>query len=167
MAGRQGERTVSGDSAKLSLQNLSRHRWVVLGCAWILGAVMAGAAWSKIADPPGFAQSLHAYRLLPAALLAPLALFLPWLEALVGLALLLGPARRGGAAITLALMVVFLGALGINRLRGNPVDCGCFGNSKIQKSRDERLRDMDWAMLRDVGLALLAVNVLRNRKSDR
>ena len=150
-----------------NIENLSSHPWVVLGCAWILGAVMAGAAWSKIADPPSFAQSLHAYRLLPAVLLAPLALFLPWLEALAGLALLLGPARRGAAALTLVLMVVFLGALGINRLRDNPVDCGCFGTSKVQKTRDERLRDMDWAMLRDLGLALLAVNLLRPRKSER
>lgn len=154
------------EDRKSKIEMLSAHPWVLLGCAWILGAVMAGAAWSKIADPPGFMRSLYAYQLLPDALLAPLALFLPWLEALVGLALILGPARRGAAAITLALMVVFLGALGINRLRGNPVDCGCFGNSKVQKTHDERLKDMDWAMLRDLGLALLAVNVLRGRRPE-
>lgn len=152
--------------SKPTLENLARHPWVLLGCAWILGAVMAGAAWSKIADPPGFMRSLYAYLLLPDVLLAPLALFLPWLEALCGLALILGPARRGAAAITLGLMVVFLGALGINRLRGNPVDCGCFGGSHAQKTRDERIRDMDWAMLRDLGLALLAINLLRRRQID-
>ena len=154
--------------SKLTLENLAGQRWVLLGCAWILGAVMAGAAWSKIADPPGFMRSLYAYLLLPDPLLAPMALFLPWLEALCGLALILGPARRGAAAITLALMVVFLGALGINRVRGNPVDCGCFGasgsGSHVQKTRDERIRDMDWAMLRDLGLAILAMNLLRVRK---
>jgi hypothetical protein len=150
----------------MPLADLSRHRWVLLGCAWILGGVMAGAAWAKIADPPGFMRSLYAYLLLPDAWLAPLALVLPWLEALCGLALILGPGRRGAAVITLALMVVFLGALGINRLRGNPVDCGCFGTSgtHVQKTRDERLHDMDWAMLRDLGLALLAVNLLRGKK---
>ncbi len=146
--------------------DLSRHRWVLLGCAWLLGGVMAGAAGSKIADPPGFMRSLYAYLLLPEALLAPLALALPWLEALCGLALILGPARRGAAAITLALMVVFLGALGINRLRGNPVDCGCFGGSHAQRTREERLRDMDLAMLRDVGLALLAINLLRKERRE-
>lgn len=151
---------------KSKIENLSAHPWTLRLCAWLLGGVMLAAAWSKIADPPGFAQSLHGYRLLPEAALAPLALFLPWLEALCGLALILGPARRGAAAITLALMVAFLGALGINRLRGNPVDCGCFGNSKVQKTRDERLRDMDWAMLRDLGLALLAINLLRVRRPE-
>ena len=154
------------ENRKSKIENLSAHPWVLLGCAWVLGGVMAGAAWPKIADPPEFLRSLYAYLLLPDPLLAPLALFLPWLEALAGLALILGPARRGAAAITLVLMVVFLGALGINRLRGNPVDCGCFGNSKVQKTRDERLKDMDWAMLRDLGLALLAVNVLRGRRPE-
>lgn len=157
---------MTGTFPRASLANLSRHRWVLRGCAWLLGGVMAGASWAKIADPPGFMRSLYAYLLLPDALLAPLALFLPWLEALCGLALILGPARRGAAAITLALMVVFLGALGINRLRGNPVDCGCFGGSHAQKTRDERLRDMDLAMLRDVGLALLALNLLRKERPE-
>lgn len=159
---------MSAAPSKPVLENLAGHRWVLRGCAWILGAVMAGAAWSKIADPPGFMRSLYAYLLLPDVLLAPLALFLPWLEALCGLALILGPLRRGAAAITLALMVVFLGALGINRVRGNPVDCGCFGasGSHVQKSRDERIRDMDWAMLRDLGLALLAMNLLRKERRE-
>jgi len=153
--------------ARPALAELSGHRWVLLGCAWILGGVMAGAAWAKIADPPGFMRSLYAYLLLPDALLAPLALALPWLEALCGLALVLGPGRRGAAAISLALMVVFIGALGINRLRGNPVDCGCFGSSgHAQRSRDERLRDMDLALLRDLGLALLAINLLRKGRPE-
>jgi uncharacterized membrane protein YphA (DoxX/SURF4 family) len=154
------------ENRKSKIENLASRPWLLLLCAWLLGAVMAGAAWSKIADPPGFMRSLYAYLLLPDALLAPLALFLPWLEALIGLALILGPGRRGAAALTLALMVVFLGALGINRFRGNPVDCGCFGgngHASAQKTRDERLRDMDWAMLRDLGLALLAMNVLRGQ----
>ena len=149
-----------------AIVHLHSRPWVLLACAWLLGGVMIGAAWPKIADPPEFMRSLYAYLLLPEPLLAPAALFLPWLEALAGLALILGPARRGAAALTLALMLVFLGALGINRVRGNPVDCGCFGASKVQKTRDERLRDMDWAMLRDLGLALLALNVLRGRRQE-
>ena len=66
--------------------------------------------------------------------------------------------------LPLVLMVVFIGALGLNRLRGHPVDCGCFGASTVQKTREERLRDMDWAILRDLGLALLALNLLRPRR---
>lgn len=147
------------------LAGFAAHPWTLRLGAWLLGGVMLGAALSKIADPPGFMRSIHPYHLLPDGLLAPLALTLPWLESLCGLALILGPARRGAAALTLALMVVFLGALGLNRLRGNPVDCGCFGGSHAPRTREERLRDMDLAMLRDLGLALLALNLLLPRRA--
>ncbi|MDE3244711.1 MAG: DoxX family membrane protein [Acidobacteriota bacterium] len=126
----------------------------------VLAAVMLMAAIPKLMDPPGFAQAVFAYGLLPMALVAPLALTLPWLEALTALGLVLGVARRSAAALILFLMVVFMGGLGFNLAKGNPVDCGCFGASKVQKTRDQRLFDMKLAMLRDLGLALLALHSL-------
>lgn len=126
----------------------------------VLAAVMLMAAIPKLMDPPGFAQAVYAYGLLPVALVAPLALTLPWLEALTALGLVLGVARRSAAALILFLMVVFMGGLGFNLAKGNPVDCGCFGASKVQRTRDQRLFDMKLAMLRDLGLALLALHSL-------
>lgn len=126
----------------------------------VLAAVMLFAAVPKLVDPPGFAQTIFAYGLLPMALVAPLALTLPWLEALTALGLVLGVARRSAAALILFLMLVFIGALGFNLAKGNPVDCGCFGASKVQKTKDQRLFDMKMAMLRDLGLALLALHAL-------
>lgn len=126
----------------------------------MLAAVMLLAAIPKLMDPPGFAQAVFAYGLLPMALVAPLALTLPWLEALTALGLVLGVARRGAAMLILLLMLVFLGGLGVNLVKGNPVDCGCFGASKVQKTREQRLFDMKLAMLRDAGLALLALHAL-------
>jgi len=125
-----------------------------------LAVVMIWAAVSKLGDPPGFAQTIFAYGLLPMALIAPLALALPWLEALTALGLLLGVARRSAAALILALMLAFMGGLGFNLAKGNPVDCGCFGASKAQRTREQRLFDMKMAMLRDLGLALLALHTL-------
>lgn len=126
----------------------------------VLATVMLMAAIPKLMDPPGFAQAVYAYGLLPMALVAPLALTLPWLETLTALGLVLGVARRGAAILILLLMLVFLGGLGVNLTKGNPVDCGCFGASKVQKTREQRLFDMKLAMLRDVGLALLALHAL-------
>ena len=126
----------------------------------VLAAVMLMAAVPKLMDPPGFAQAVFAYGLLPMALVAPLALTLPWLEALTALGLVLGVARRGAAILILLLMLVFLGSLGFNLVKGNPVDCGCFGASQVQKTKEQRLFDMKLAMLRDVGLALLALHAL-------
>jgi uncharacterized membrane protein YphA (DoxX/SURF4 family) len=133
-----------------------------------LAAVMLVAAVPKLMDPPGFAQSVFAYGLLPMALVTPLALTLPWLETLTALGLVLGVARRSAAALILLMMLVFMGALGFNLAKGNPVDCGCFGASKVQKTKEQRLFDMKMAMLRDLGLALLALHALleRTRKAE-
>ena len=134
---------------------------LVLGLSrWLLAAVIFFAAVPKLVDPPGFAQTVFTYGLLPMALVAPLALTLPWLEVLTALGLVLGVARRSAAAWILVLMLVFIGALGFNLAKGNPVDCGCFGASKVQKTKDQRLFDMKMAMLRDLGLALLALHSL-------
>ena len=134
-----------------------RSPWGLRLSAWLLGAVFLAAALPKIADPPGFAEALHAYHLLPDAALAPIALALPWLELWIALALITGLARRSAALIALALLLVFMGALALNLARGNPVDCGCFGASPVVRSVAERLRSMCWDLLRDALLALIAL----------
>lgn len=137
-----------------------RSPWGLRLGAWLLGAVFLAAALPKIADPPGFAEALHAYRLLPEAALAPLALTLPWLELGMGLALIAGSARRSAALLAFILLAAFMGALALNLARGNPVDCGCFGASPVIRSVAERLRGMRWDLLRDALLALVAMLVL-------
>ncbi|MBL0311977.1 MAG: DoxX family membrane protein [Holophagaceae bacterium] len=144
--------------------NWVTHPLVLRVSCWLLGAVMLFAAIPKVIDPPGFAQSVFAYGLLPMALVAPLALALPWLEMLAALGLAFGVARRSAAAIVLLLMLVFIGGLGINLAKGNPVDCGCFGASMAQKTKEQRLFDMKMAVLRDLGLALLALHTLMASK---
>ena len=145
---------MSGLLAKL------RSPWGVRIGAWILGAVFLAAALPKIADPPGFAEALHAYHLLPDAALAPIALAQPWLELWTALALITGFARRSAGLIALILLAVFMGALAINLAHGNPVDCGCFGTHANARSVAERLMDMKLDLLRDALLALLAWLVL-------
>lgn len=137
-----------------------RHPLALRLSAAGLGLVFLAAAWGKVADPPGFAQALHGYRLLPEVLLNPVALALPWLEVLAGLALVLGPARRSAALLALGMLAAFMAALGWNLALGNPVDCGCFGASPASLTPDARFADMRLALLRDAGLALLALHVL-------
>jgi uncharacterized membrane protein YphA (DoxX/SURF4 family) len=125
----------------------------------ILGLVFISAALPKIADPPGFAKAIWAYDLFPAWSLNPLALALPWLELLCGLALCLGIWGRAAALWVAALLLSFSLALSINLARHHPVDCGCFGSTAHQ-TESERLADMRWSLLRDFGLLLLAAQVL-------
>lgn len=143
-----------------------RHPWIVRLAAWLLGAAFLAAALPKIADPPGFAETIHAYALVPAAFLAPMALVLPWLEGLLALALLSGVARRSAALLASVLLIVFMGALALDLWRGHPVDCGCFGATTAVRTAEERLMSMRWDLLRDACLLLLSWIVLRGPKTD-
>jgi uncharacterized membrane protein YphA (DoxX/SURF4 family) len=134
--------------------------WLSIRVQFILAAVFVVAAISKIADPPGFAHQLHNYRLLPDSALNAFALVLPWLELLAGLALFVGLWRRTAAGIIAALLLVFTGALGINLARRHPIDCSCFSTTTTLRSDEERLAEMKLAILRDVGLLALCVQVL-------
>jgi uncharacterized membrane protein YphA (DoxX/SURF4 family) len=127
---------------------------------FVLAAFFVVAGLAKIADPPGFAHEIHNFGLVPGALVNAMALVLPWLEVITGVALFLGIAKRSAARILGILLIVFIAALSINLFRGKPVDCGCFGVSTVQKTDAERLREMKVVILRDVGLLLLAGQIL-------
>jgi uncharacterized membrane protein YphA (DoxX/SURF4 family) len=125
-----------------------------------LGAVFVASAIPKLMDPPGFAHMIYNYRLLPGAIVNGFALVLPWIELLVGVLLVLGAWRREAALVAVVLLVVFLGAIGWNLARGHAIDCGCFDVRSAGKTPGELLTDMKRVMLRDVGLLLLAGQVL-------
>lgn len=125
-----------------------------------LGATFVYAAVAKIADPPSFAHEIFNYRLLPDVAVNALALWLPWIELLAGIAVLAGLWRKPSGVILSALLVVFIGALSINLARGRAIDCGCFGG-KVTTTDAQRFFDMKVAIARDVGLLLLAGIALR------
>jgi putative oxidoreductase len=140
------------------MRRLVLHPKTTLVARILLGLVFIAAALPKVADPPGFAKAIWAYALFPSWSLNPLALLLPWLELACGLALCLGRWLRAATLWCAALLLSFSVAIGINLARHHPTDCGCFGAAPHQ-SEAERLVDMRWALLRDVGLLLLAAQV--------
>jgi hypothetical protein len=93
--------------------------------AWALGGIFAASV--KIADPQAFSVALSNYRLLPAELVNPAAIFLPWVELAAGAALLLGTWRWAGAMLVFGLSGMFLLAVASAMLRGLDIRCGCFG----------------------------------------
>ena len=131
----------------------------------LLGLVFIAAALPKIADPPGFAKAIWAYELFPAWSLSPLALTLPWLELFCGMALCLGFWVRAAALWTGSLLLSFCLALALNLARNHPVDCGCFGASG-PKTAAERLSDLRWLVLRDLGLLLLVAHILTSTRTN-
>jgi len=127
--------------------------WLALPARWYLGALFVLAPWHKIAVPHDFAIDVATYAILPLALVNPVAIVLPWVELAAGLMLLLGARVRAGALLVAAMMVVFLGALGLALARGLDMSCGCFA------SRGAESDPISWlTVLRDVvwlGLSVL------------
>lgn len=96
---------------------------------FFLGVLFLYAGVVKTIDPPGFAQILSDYRLLPVSLVSPVASLLPWVEITVGMSMLLGIWIEGGALVASGLLIIFAFAVGISLLRGVNVDCGCFSTT--------------------------------------
>ena len=138
--------------------------WLTVRLQFVLAAFFVVAGIAKVADPPGFAHEIHNYALVPDVAVNAMALVLPWLEIVVGVALFLGLATRTAARILAILLFVFIGALSINLARGKPVDCGCFGGSATPKTPQQRLFDMKLAIARDLGLLLIAAQILASER---
>ena len=92
----------------------------------MLGIVFVWASWNKILDPEGFARIIQNYRILPPVLVNPIALMLPWIEAVCGLLLITGYLVKGSALIVDILLIIFMLAFIINLYRGVDIGCGCF-----------------------------------------
>ncbi len=125
--------------------------WLDLIMRFTLGVTFIYASLDKIAHPAAFAQNIFNYRMVPADLLHPFALLLPWIEAVCGLTLILGIARRGAAAVIGLMNLMFIGAIAYSLMRGLDISCGCF------HTEGGHLVGLD-LLLRDV--ALLAMSAL-------
>lgn len=92
----------------------------------ILGGIFIIASIDKVADPSSFAASILNYRIISStpALLA--ATFLPWMELLCGLGLLLGVFARGSSLLVLTMMILFTAIVAYAMARGLDISCGCF-----------------------------------------
>jgi uncharacterized membrane protein YphA (DoxX/SURF4 family) len=106
-----------------------RNRWLhrVLGLA--LGGLFLYAAHDKIADPRPLLTIIWNYRILPPGPVNLMAIYMPWMELLVGLGLFFGIRRRAAALWASGLLTVFVIALLVNAFRGVNVACGCFSTS--------------------------------------
>ena len=97
--------------------------------ALIIGGIFIYAGLIKAMDPVAFAHDIDNYKILPWQLAVRLAFYLPWLEMLCGLALILGFFYHGGLFILTGLTFVFIAASVIAKVRGLDITCGCFGHA--------------------------------------
>jgi putative oxidoreductase len=97
----------------------------------VLGGLFVFAATAKIYDPATFAIELERYQLLPWKICVAAADYLPWVELLAGLCLLLKSFERGALLLITLLLSVFTLALASALVRGLNIDCGCFGHALV------------------------------------
>ncbi len=123
----------------------------------VLGAIFIYAAWSKMQDPSLFASAVSGYQMLPAPLVAFVAIVLPPAELIAGAALILTKWQRESALLILGMLAVFLVGLVQAEVRGLDIGCGCFGGED-----DDTVMG---AIIRDISLLVPAVwlVVRRNR----
>lgn len=108
-------------------------RKITLLClAWAVAAVYLYAGGIKLVQPDALLADILSYDLLPYRLAFLGAFFLPALEVVAGIGILLRRFRRESALILLALTAVFIAALASAWMRGLDISCGCFGKSEVE-----------------------------------
>src|SRR5262249_59759196 len=118
-----GEAESPDHEGRGAMNGTPRSEWLTVRVQFVLAAFFVVAGVSKIVDPPGFAHEIHNYKMVPGALVNAMALILPWIEVVTGVALFLGIARRTAAKALGILLLVFIAALSVNLARGRPADC--------------------------------------------
>ncbi len=149
--------------------------WRVAG--WLarvgLSVVWIAASVPKLSDPVSFAESIANYQLIPRAwaetpgTIGILANIVPCVELVLAFSLLSGIGKRGAALGSIAMLLVFSGAIAQAMIRGINIDCGCFG-AAVDASADS------FAILKNVVFLAISMVILleptthprRNRPSS-
>ncbi len=123
----------------------------------LIGGILIYAGFMKAVGPSAeFAAVIAAYKIIPAALVTPLSIAIPYAEMWVGLFVLFGLYTRQAALTATLLFSVFLMALLSVLLRGiDLASCGCFGPEAISPR---------YTILMDGILLALSVFLLRQTK---
>lgn len=93
----------------------------------LLGALLLTAGALKVGHVTELAASIATFRLLPAAIVGPLAVALPYVELLLGAYLVAGLFTRIVATISALQFVCYAGAIASALVRHIAANCGCFG----------------------------------------
>jgi len=137
----------------MSIRNVWRRlrtsRAVPLALRIGIGLVFIYASLDKVVHPDQFAEIMQDYELLPKTAVNAAALWLAWLEVVLGILLIAGVWVRPAALMVTGLTVIFIGGLAVALTRGIGLHCGCFSTDPGGEVRT-------WASLWQEGLLLLA-----------
>ena len=112
----------------------------------ILGVVFIIASYHKILDPASFSNNIHNFHITPAAVENLAALFIPWLELILGVFLIFGVFLEGSISLTIGLYIFFIFILSQAVFRGIDVHCGCF-----KTEADAGVADLKMGLIKRIG----------------
>jgi uncharacterized membrane protein YphA (DoxX/SURF4 family) len=117
-----------------------------------IGFVFLQAAVPKLLARPAFERAVRNYALLPSSVVRPVAAWLPRIELICAIALLIGVAVPEVAMAGAFLLAIFASAVALSLARGREIDCGCQGSIVP--------RQISWSLVAsDLALAGLALFV--------
>jgi putative oxidoreductase len=103
----------------------SQNAFRLIAIAYALFWLWSGVA--KMKDPAAFAIAVRNFRLLGDPWVAAAALFIPSLEIVCAVAIVIRLGAKGALGILWLSLVVFTVAIAISWARGLDIECGCFG----------------------------------------
>lgn len=114
-----------------------------------LAATFLWSAVHHLRDPIAFVIKVSEYDILPASLVEPFAIWLPWVMAVSSGLLVIGLLTRPAAGSQALMLLSFIIAVGVNIYRDKVMGCGCFSEEGSQ---------IGWPLIiQDISLLLLTV----------
>ncbi len=102
--------------------------WLILRLGF--GALFIWSGIAKLKDPISFAEDVRNFRIIGDPIAPAMALLIPWVEIVAGIAVMAGKWARGGAFVLVGALVMFTGAVILGWVRGLDITCGCFGGNE-------------------------------------
>lgn len=121
-----------------------------------IGITFVYAAVDKIIHPDQFARIIYNYHLAPGQLINIFALFLPWVELITGVFVIVGYWEKAATVMIGGMLVMFIFALSMALVKGVNIECGCFSTTSKAKGPVKDLIFRDVLLLLSCGVILWA-----------
>jgi len=143
--------------------NLFKNINLLLIGRLFLGYIFIYASIDKIIDPISFSNVIDNYHITPIILNNLFALFIPWLEFIIGICLIFNLKVHGASFLSIILLVWFIFILTQAIFRGINVECGCFDLNTSDLDDLELRKNMIKRIFEDV--VFLGISLYVNIKS--
>jgi hypothetical protein len=153
LAGQDSSKIKSSQGKENSFCRIFVNPWLYRIVRIALSAVFIYGGVIKLFAPKAFAATISTYHIVPEMFLPVVAIGLPLIETIAGLALIFD--RTWGLYLITGLLMMFVFVLGYGILTDLDVDCGCFGADELDKRAGLRV-----AFYRDLLLIGLVVPYL-------